>query len=114
MGRPKKVKKVKSPKKKSKTTEEIKQGEPVAIIAECKEACEAPTFPVIKMHANATRQDEITRKVELVMGFKPQIQREANGMFTVLIGYDYQSGIFTEGKTAIEATLNMFDFLTQR
>lgn len=77
--------------------------------------CEAPAvehFSNVVLKSNHMRQAEINNRVSLVMSFNPQIARNSIGEWSCCIGYDNEVGLFTTGKSALEAVLIMFTKLS--
>ena len=64
------------------------------------------------LRGNIYRQEEINNKIEFVMAFKPQIAKDANGLYSVVIGSTLDKGLCTEGETVLKAMIKMFDQLT--
>lgn len=84
-------------------------------IPEVAPVVEAPVAPKeiyrdFDLKSNLDRHVEINNKVALVMAFKPQINVR-NGRCTVLIGYDFQTGLSIEGDSVLNAVIGMWDLL---
>jgi hypothetical protein len=112
----KEIKNKKVSKKKVKVAPVIE--EPVATESETAPVNEQPSQMIFiqeklpTLRGNIYRQEEINNKVELVMAFRPQISKGANGLYSVVIGSTLDKGICTEGETVLKAMIKMFDQLT--
>lgn len=100
--------------------EDVNAGEPVATkdVTETASVNDQPTQMVFiqeklpTLRGNIYRQEEINNKIEFVMAFKPQIAKDANGLYRVVIGSTLDKGLCTEGETVLKAMIKMFDQLT--
>lgn len=114
----KETKKKKVIKKKVKTAPVVEEPVVTETAPDASPVNEQPTQMVFiqeklpTLRGNIYRQEEINNKVELVMAFKPQISKEANGLYSVVIGSTLDKGLYTEGETVLKAMIKMFDQLT--